>query len=80
MALSGAADNKTELHVTGFNPGADADKAHHMLLYTCDEPLKAPGEVYDCLHHRSVRAVRVSCSPGPRMPLLPPCPPGSASN
>ena len=51
MALSGAADNKTELHVTGFNPGADADKAHHMLLYTCDEPLKPPGEVYDCLHH-----------------------------
>ena len=35
MALSGAADNKTELHVTGFKPGAEAEKAHHMLLYTC---------------------------------------------
>ena len=51
MALSGAADNSTEIHVTGFSPGADANRAHHMLLYTCDEPLKAPGEVYDCLHH-----------------------------
>ena len=51
MSLSGAADNKSELHVTGFRPGADADKAHHMLLYTCDEPLAPPGQVYDCLHH-----------------------------
>ena len=50
-ALSQAADNKTVLHVTGFMPNANANKAHHMLLYTCDKPFKPPGEVYDCLHH-----------------------------
>ena len=50
-ALSQAADKNTVLHVTGFVPSADADKAHHMLLYTCDNPGKPPGEVYDCMHH-----------------------------
>jgi len=51
MELSQAANNATELHITGFIPNADANKAHHMLLYTCTKPFKPPGEVYDCLHH-----------------------------
>ena len=51
MELSQAADNTSELHVTGFIPTADANKAHHMLLYSCDAPMQPPGQVYDCLHH-----------------------------
>jgi hypothetical protein len=31
--------------LAGFTPNADADKAHHMLLYGCEQPLKPPGEV-----------------------------------
>ena len=49
--LSGADDKMSEVYVTGFVPSADANKAHHMLLYSCDQPLRQPGEVYDCLHH-----------------------------
>jgi len=49
--LSQAADPMSELHVTGFVPNADANKAHHMLLYSCDRPNQQPGVVYDCLHH-----------------------------
>ena len=44
-ALSGEADNSTVLHVTGFVPTADANKAHHMLLYSCNEPVQPPGSV-----------------------------------
>jgi hypothetical protein len=29
----------------GFTPNADAAKAHHMLLYGCQQPLQPPGEV-----------------------------------
>jgi len=53
--LSQATDTKSELHVTGFVPKADAHKAHHMLLYSCDEPNEQPGVVYDCLHHSMCR-------------------------
>jgi len=49
--LSGAGDKMSDVFVTGFVPNADANKAHHMLLYSCDQPLKQPGVVYDCLHH-----------------------------
>lgn len=50
-ALSQATDTQSELHVTGFIPKADAHKAHHMLLYSCNQPNQQPGVVYDCLHH-----------------------------
>jgi len=39
------------VYVTGFMPDADANRAHHMLLYSCSEPLEHPGKTYDCLHH-----------------------------
>ena len=45
-ALTQEADNSTVLHVTGFTPNADANKAHHMLLYACSEPNEPPGTVY----------------------------------
>ena len=54
-ALSQEADNSTVLHVTGFAPNADANKAHHMLLYTCNNPVEMPGKAYDCLHHSICR-------------------------
>jgi len=38
-------------YVTGFIPSADADRAHHMLLYACNEPMEEEGKVYGCLHH-----------------------------
>lgn len=44
------------VHVTGFVPHAKANKAHHMLLYTCGEPNREPGVVYDCLHHSMCRS------------------------
>jgi len=53
--LSKATNTNSELHVTGFFPKADAHKAHHMLLYSCDEPNEQPGVVYDCLHHSMCR-------------------------
>ena len=54
-ALTQEADNSTILHVTGFTPNADANKAHHMLLYTCNNPVELPGRAYDCLHHSICR-------------------------
>merc|ERR1719427_1286763 len=53
--LSQATDTMSELYVTGFVPKADAHKAHHMLLYSCDDPNEKPGIVYNCLHHRICR-------------------------
>ena len=44
-ALSRAANNMTALHVTGFVPHAEANRAHHMLLYSCDTPIQQPGQV-----------------------------------
>ena len=29
----------------GFVPDADANRAHHMLLYTCNQPNEQPGKV-----------------------------------
>jgi hypothetical protein len=43
--------SKDSVHITGFVPDADANRAHHMLLYTCNKPNKLPGTVYDCMHH-----------------------------
>ena len=54
-SLTQEADNSTVLHVTGFIPNADANKAHHMLLYTCNNPVVLPGKAYDCLHHSICR-------------------------
>ena len=29
----------------GFVPDADANRAHHMLLYACNDPIEKPGKV-----------------------------------
>jgi len=42
----------SSIYVTEFLPNADAARAHHMLLYACEEPVRKPGVVYDCLHHQ----------------------------
>jgi hypothetical protein len=44
-----------QVHVTGFVPHAKANRAHHMLLYSCGEPNQQPGVVFDCLHHSMCR-------------------------
>lgn len=36
-------------HIIGFQPNADGDKAHHMLLEICNDPIKKNGEAWDCL-------------------------------
>ena len=47
--------NNTEIgntiHVTGFIPVADPSAVHHMLLFSCSNPVQQPGHVYDCVHH-----------------------------
>merc|ERR1719225_1028388 len=30
------------VHVTGFVPHAEANRAHHMLLYACSMPMSEP--------------------------------------
>merc|ERR1719278_1254843 len=43
------------VHVTGFVPHAEANRAHHMLLYACPMPMSEPGIPYDCMHHAMCR-------------------------
>merc|ERR1719209_2193917 len=43
------------VHVTGFVPHAEANRAHHMLLYACSMPMSEPGIPYDCMHHAMCR-------------------------
>lgn len=39
-------DENTPYYITAFHPKAKADTAHHMLLFTCEEPPKE--ETWDC--------------------------------
>ncbi|GFO46325.1 peptidylglycine alpha-hydroxylating monooxygenase-like [Plakobranchus ocellatus] len=35
-------------YITGFIPNADANIAHHVLLYGCEEPGAEPGRIWNC--------------------------------
>ena len=42
--------SNTPIYVTGFHPDAEALKAHHMLLHTCNVPYKQEkGSSWDCM-------------------------------
>ena len=42
--------SKSPMYVTGFHPDAEALKAHHMLLHTCNVPYKQEeGSSWDCV-------------------------------
>jgi hypothetical protein len=44
------ADNP--IFMTKFEPvNAEADRAHHMILYLCDSASAGKGKTYDCGHH-----------------------------
>eukprot|EP00095_Tigriopus_kingsejongensis_P003105 maker-scaffold428_size174301-snap-gene-0.22 protein:Tk03105 transcript:maker-scaffold428_size174301-snap-gene-0.22-mRNA-1 annotation:"af109920_1alpha-amidating enzyme precursor 2" len=44
-------------YVTQFEPNqAQAERAHHMLLYACNDPPQTqPGQMWDCRHHTVCR-------------------------
>ena len=37
------------IYIRGFHPLADANVAHHIEFYTCNQPKQTPGNLYDCV-------------------------------
>ena len=44
------------VYLKGFQPSADGNVAHHMLLYACSEASQPPGIVFDCLSQSMCRS------------------------